>query len=651
MRPADIAALVTPGDPRVSPDGRQVAFTVTTIDLAGNEYRGQIWLSPTDGSATPRPFSRGGTARDSTPRWDPEGSRLAFVRHEGTWQVVVAPVGAGGEPAVAAEWPDQIVEVAWSPDGRRLALLVRGGASTGAVRDRDRPPRRITRMISRRDDVGWTMDRPLHVVVVDAAGGGVPVVVDGPGDPGSDTSGVSWSPDGTQLAWCRPVADDWDVRLTRALIVAPAPGRPGRPLVLGEGIRVGRPSFSPDGQAIACLLTEDSDAPRNAQIAVFDPAGDSCPRVLSAALDRNNKPHGPGAREPVWDGDHVWWMAEDRGAVHVYRVRVGEPAVPERMVEGDLVVTGFDVAGGTVVYTATTATSTGELWVLDRGTGAPRCLTDLGGGFGAAVDLGEPQHFTVATAAGEHVDAWYLAPTGPDRGATLLNIHGGPFAQYTVGFFDEFAIQAGAGYGVVWCNPRGSSGRAESWGRAIRGPKCAVDPGSGWGGVDADDVLAVLDAAIARFGRDPGRVGVLGGSYGGFMTSWLVGHTDRFVAACSERAVNNQLTMLWTSDLGVAFQLGYVGPSHLEDPEEYLRLSPITYAAAIATPMLILHSDGDLRCPVSQAEELWMALRLMGREVEFVRFPDASHELSRSGPPRQRVWRSEAILEFFGRHL
>lgn len=326
----------------------------------------------------------------------------------------------------------------------------------------------------------------------------------------------------------------------------------------------------------------------------------------------------------------------------------GRPA-PERMVGGDVVVSGFDVAGGTVAFTAVTSASAGELYVLDRSTGTERALTR----FGASLPVApfEPEHFSVATADGKSVDAWYLPPTAPGRNATLLNIHGGPFAQYTCAFLDDFAVQAGRGYGVLWCNPRGSSGRGESWARALRGPRCDVDPGSGWGGVDAEDVLAVLDAAVERFDLDASRVGVLGGSYGGYLTSWLIGHTDRFAAACSERAVNNLLTLVSTSDIGSTLQPGYVGVSHVEHPEEYQRASPVSYVSAITTPLLILHADGDLRCPVSQAEELWVALRTLGRNVELVRFPGASHELSRSGPPRQRVERMEIILEFFDRHM
>src|SRR5581483_6102445 len=181
---------------------------------------------------------------------------------------------------------------------------------------------------------------------------------------------------------------------------------------------------------------------------------------------------------------------------------------------------------------------------------------------------------------------------------------------------------AGAGYVVLFANPRGSDGYGQAWGDAIRGRDCADAPGHGWGSVDYDDVMAVVDEALRRFDFiDPARLGVLGGSYGSFLTSWIVGHTDRFAAACSERAVNNQLSMVGTSDIGFAFQAGYVGVSHLEAPEVYVRTSPITYVEQMHTPLLIIHSDNDLRCPAEQAEQLFVALRSLRRDVELVRFP------------------------------
>jgi dipeptidyl aminopeptidase/acylaminoacyl peptidase len=233
----------------------------------------------------------------------------------------------------------------------------------------------------------------------------------------------------------------------------------------------------------------------------------------------------------------------------------------------------------------------------------------------------------------------------------LLNIHGGPFTAYGEKFFDEFQFEVGAGFAVLYCNPRGSSGGTEAWGRAIRFPECDVDPGSAWGGVDYDDVMACLDEALRRYDFiDPDRLGVMGGSYGGYMTSWIIAHTDRFAAAISERSCNNLLSLEYASDVAGSFA-SYVGVHHVDDPEPYLRQSPITYVRDMTTPLLILHSENDLRCPIGQAEELFVALRLLGRTPEFVRFPGESHELSRSGAPRHRVERAEIVVDFMRRHL
>ncbi|GAC1538668.1 MAG: S9 family peptidase [Acidimicrobiales bacterium] len=659
MQPADLADVSSVGDPRVSPDGRTVAVVVSTVDLATNSYRSRIWMVPVDGSGRPRPFSGGGASRDSRPRWAPDGSMLAFVSHriERGSQIVTLPVGSGGEAVTVVEWPEEVEALEWSPDGKFLAFIARAADPStygpAITTDKDRPPRRVSRFTSRLDNVGWTMDRPSRVFVVAADGETSPVPLDGPNPDGSDVAGMCWSPDSRRVAWCQGVSEDWDLELRSPLVVAATDGRDD-PITIAAASTLSRPCWSPDGATIAVVTDDRFDPPRNGQIAVValgasesDPLAE--PDVLTHRLDRHCASSLAGARSPQWAEGHLWFQVDDRGSVHLYRVASDGASAPEAMVTGEIVVSGFDVAESTVAYTAISPESPGELFVLVDG--ASRRVTSFNCDVAERIGVAAPERFEVALADGEVVDAWYLAPTGTPRGATLLNIHGGPFAQYSGSFAEEFAIQAGAGFGVLWCNPRGSSGRSEAWGRAVRGPKCDHDAGSGWGGVDASDVLAALDAGIERFSLDPRRIGVLGGSYGGYLTSWLVGHTDRFSAACSERAVNNQLAMVWTSDIGTTFQRGYVGVSHLDDPGEYLRMSPVTYARAINTPLLILHSEADLRCPISQAEELWVALRSLGRVVEFVRFPGSSHELSRSGPPRQRVARQQLILEFFDRYL
>jgi dipeptidyl aminopeptidase/acylaminoacyl peptidase len=315
-------------------------------------------------------------------------------------------------------------------------------------------------------------------------------------------------------------------------------------------------------------------------------------------------------------------------------------------------VSGLDARAGALAVAVSGPTTLTEIVaVVD---GVERQLTNFTKLFAPSVGLTSPERFVARSKDGSEVEAWVMRPIGAEPGArypTLLNVHGGPFTQYGNHFFDEFQMQAGAGYAVVYCNPRGSSGYSEAWGRAIRGPSAAVDPGSGWGGVDYEDVMAAIETAVEQFDFiDPGRVGVLGGSYGGYMTSWIIGHTDRFKAACSERSVNDVGALELFSDIAGTFR-HELGVDLFDAPEEYAHQSPMTYVQEMRTPLLILHSENDLRCPVDQADRLYVALRLLGREPEFWRFPGEGHELSRSGSPRHRVRRQEIILDFFDRHL
>ena len=640
MVPEDVYEVTTVADPRLSPDGKLVAFVVTQIDRDGNEYRSAIWIMPTDGSEPPRRLTSGPKV-DTAPRFSPDGTRLAFVSNRDTdkKQVCVLPL-TGGEAVRLTDLPEDAEDPIWSPDSTRLAFASRvPHPAYEESEEKRRGPRRFSRLRFKLDNEGWTGDRRRHLFTVPA---------DGSADAEQLTSGdfedswPSWSPDGKRIVFVSSRADDWDLQLVAHLYVVDADGGKPEQLTAGENVYT-VPSWSPDGRLIACRWSPGGfDSPHHDRVAVVDAATGEH-RALSEPLDRHTDSYPP-LRDPAWDGDALVFGVEDGGNVHLYRAPADGSRPPELIAGGERWVHGWDAAAGELVYAATTPTSLSELYRGDQP------LTSFGAAFTEGRELVAPERFTATSADGSEVEAWIMRPAGLEPGRrypVLLNIHGGPFTQYGNKFFDEFHVYAGAGYAVVYSNPRGSSGYSEEWGRAIRGG----DGGPGWGSVDYEDVMAVVDEAVRRYDFcDPERLGVMGGSYGGYMTSWIVGHTDRFHAACSERAVNTLYSQHGSSDIASFFK-AYMGSYLHEDLDGYLRLSPLTYAEKITTPLLILHSENDLRCNIEQAEQLFTVLRVLRRDVELVRFPAEGHELTRSGSPAHRVQRFELLLDWFGRRL
>lgn len=665
MVPEDIGRLRQVADPQVSPAGSAIAFTVSDPDLGSNTYRRRIWLAPADGE----PYPLTGAGREVLPRWSPDGRRLAFVcapDGDGPSEICVLPVAAAGERMVACSWHGPVTDLAWSPDGRWLAFVARDAdvaqyGEPGHRREaKDMPPRRVTRLLYRLNGAGWTMDRPDRVFVVAADGSSAPrAVTPGP----FEAEGLAWSPDGSKIAFVSARHDSWDLDLASDLWVASADGA-GEPQRLTDGGAVyARPSWSPDGRHLAYYVSHTPlENPRHRQVGVLE-LGSGQRQVLTASLDRNCQLLGQLA-SPSWIGNHLLFLAEDSGNVHLYQVKADGTGKPQIIVGGDRWVSDWSWAAGTLAFVAATPTSTGELFTRSLSAADPAgqqvsqgeeaALTNLTEPFAAAISLGSPQRFMARSADGSEVECWAIPPAGAHQGEkypTLLNVHGGPFTQYGNKFMDEFQLEAAAGFGVLYCNPRGSSGYSEQWGRAVRWPECDSDPGSGWGGVDFEDVMACVEEACERFGWiDPSRLGILGGSYGGYMTSWAIGHTDRFKAACSERACNNLTTMEHSADIA-GFLRSYTGHDHLSAPQLYVRHSPVTYVKNMTTPLLIIHSEEDLRCPIAQAEELFVALRLLGRDPVMVRFPAENHELSRGGSPQHRIMRAHLILDWFREHL
>jgi dipeptidyl aminopeptidase/acylaminoacyl peptidase len=648
MQPEDVYELASVSEPRISPDRRRVAYVVNRIDREENGYRAAIWVAPLDGSEEARQFTSG-ERRDGSPRWSPDGRWLAFVSNrdgeeekKAHGELYVLPAD-GGEPRRLTEGEEDVEWIAWSPDSQRIAFARRVRDEAYEEEDeRRRAPRRFTRVFYKLDSVGWTGDRRKHVFLVDLDANERQLTN---GDCEDDEP--VWSADGSRIVFTSQRGARWDVELVDALYELEVDADGSEPKRLSPPDEsASTASFSPDGSLIAYRHEPaDGTYPHNSQIAVMRPDG-SDRRILTASLDRQCTPF-PLVREPVWDGDRIAFRVEDGGNVHIHTVLADGSGEPELLVGGEQSIGLYDLVGGVLVYTASTSARPHELF----GREGTR-LTSVAADFAGDRELAEAERFTAVSADGTEVDAWLARPPGFDesrRYPVLLEIHGGPFTQYDAGFFDEFQVYAGAGYCVLYSNPRGGSGHSEAWGRAIRGP--GGNAGPGWGTVDYEDLMGVVDSALERFPfLDPDRLGVLGGSYGGYMTSWIVGHTNRFKAALSERAVNHLVSAFGSSDLFWVFERQFGGPMW-ENVDDWLRMSPATYARDIETPLLVVHSENDLRCNVEQGEHLFTLLRLMGKEVEMLRFPAESHELSRSGSPLHRVQRFEAILEWFGRYL
>ncbi|HEX6934051.1 MAG TPA: S9 family peptidase [Streptosporangiaceae bacterium] len=639
MKPADIANLHTLGKPALSPDGRFAVVAVTRADLEADDYRGQLWFVPVDGSAPPRPFTTGW--RDSAPAYSPDGTWLAFLRATGAEgpgakpQLYVMPTG-GGEPRRVTEHPLGAGAPVWSPDSSRIAYVARvPDHGRYAGRAEAEPPRRITTLQYREDNLGFFVDRRSHVFVVDpfAEPAAEPVQVT-TGD--FDDTAVAWSRDGRHLAFVSARHDTRDTDLVTDIWRCAPDGSDLEPVTAATdgrpGLAIDQICIGPDGDVLYFTAAELGATGRdmlgrNAGLWSAPADGSGPPQRLTDA----EALHLVRGAAITATRSGVLVTAESRGAVELLLITgAGEP---ERLIAGQRQVEGTASSGPVTVAVVSDPGSTGELVALSGGS--ERKLTSF-----AAIPSPYPlTEITATSPDGYPVHGWVVRPEGPGPHPVLLMIHGGPFTQYGWRLFDEAQVYAGAGYAVVLGNPRGSSGYGQAHGRSVIGDAASSA---------AADLLALLDAAIAEGGLDASRAGVLGGSYGGYMTTWLAAHHgERFRAGASERAVNAIDSFHGSSDIGWFFAAALWGT----DPAGWVAQSPLTYADRISVPMLIIHSEHDWRCPVEQAQRLFVALRLRGVPAEMLLFPAESHELSRSGRPSHRLARFEALLDWWCRHL
>lgn len=650
----DLLTLPVLNDPQISPDGSRIVYTVTTIDRDANAYRTHLWIASTDGG---QPWQLTTAAsRDTAPRWSPDGTRIAFVSdRSGEKQVHVIPT-RGGEARALTSGKIAPSDLVWSPDARWIAFV---GKPPAPEAPNASDVRVISRLRYKQDGEGYWDGRWKQVFAVPPEGGTVRQVTQGD----FDHLTPAWAPDGSRIAYAgnpdadadlTNIADVWTMPFS-----ATASDGAGTPRRLTRGLGPAQsPAWSPDGTHIAYLGHDNACWGATNWGVWAVPADGGEPLRLTSGFDRSAGNHiisdmraHPSSGGLTWsaDGLRVLFMVGKEGSTQVASVSAsGGDVLLETDGDHALIGCSLDRACRRLGCIESDALSPGEVAVADLGfrPATLRRLTDMTGPSLRPLALVRPERFECKSADGWTVEGWVMRPAGTPAGEripTVLEIHGGPHGAYGHAFFHEFQLLSAQGYGVIYMNPRGSQGYGQAFTAATR---------HDWGGKDYEDLMGGVDYCLATFPWiDPARLGVAGGSYGGFMTNWIVGHTQRFRAAVTMRSISNAYSQWGTSDLAYMKGFWEYPGDPWESPEYYLSRSPITYVRQIRTPLLILHSENDLRCPIEQAEQLFVAVKKQGTPTLLVRFPNESHDLSRNGQPRHRTERLRHILTWFRTHL
>lgn len=668
MKPEHLPLLKSVSAPAVHPDGSRAVVSVVRPDFDADAYVGQLWNVPVDPARRPRRLTRG--FRDTAPGFSPDGQVLAFLRAEAGGKPQLHVVEAsGGEPVPVTDAPLGVSAFTWAPDSRSIVFSARApqegrygtvdGVSAGGE-----DARLITDYKYRMNGVGYTADKPvqLFVVAVPALDEEPPVArvgralkaasADGSGEDSgrpaarqlttaaADHEGASFSADGRAVYFTAALHEGSDSDLVSGMYRIPldpdaggagpvpvAPASTGRLSV--SGVRQSRDGrwlyftaqdMGPSGQdfvarntALYVLPSEGGDAVQLTDVETEDVAG---------ALELHGR-------------DGVLVLNNHRGAVQL--LEYGPDGRRSLLVDDGRVVTGAAEDGGSLVLSFSDADTAGDVAV--HADGGLRVLSDFSAPLRSDGGVLAPQELTFASSDGYPVHGWLVKPEGEGPHPVLLNIHGGPFAQFTGALFDEAQVYAAAGYAVLMCNPRGSAGYGQAHGRSIK---------ERMGTVDMQDVLAFLGGAVEKFAElDGGALGIMGGSYGGYLTAWTISQDQRFKAAIVERGFLDPVSFTGSSDIGWFFGGEYTGRS----AEQVAAQSPMARVDQVRTPALVIHSEDDLRCPVEQGQRYFTALKQRGVEAAFLVFPGENHELSRSGTPHHRKQRFDQILQWWSRYL
>ncbi|MCW4050334.1 MAG: S9 family peptidase [Candidatus Bathyarchaeota archaeon] len=642
----DLAKITAVSAPQISPDGNRVVFVHSTMDMEEDEYYRDLWMADLQTGKAYQYTS--GRRKDQNPQWSPDGSSILFTSTPPTKedeekkkpQVYVIDV-AGGEARQVTDIEAGVDSPKWSPNGKKILFL-----SNVKREERESDVKVITRLSYKFNARGFYENLRKHIFTVPANGGKATQVTEGE----FDVAIPEWTSNSRAVIFSSNLEEDADLVRRSYLYKVDAKG--GEPeqltnvLMNISGIKV-----KPGGKEIAFTghdyhngsgtnsdvwVMKEGKEPKNLT-SDFD-------QELGTKLSSDIRVSSPGTI-PAWSGDFLYFNSCYEGATRLYRVNWKGGKVKKVLGGIDHSVESFTVnQEGKIAYTVLDTTKPIELWKRD-GKKSKR-VTNLNKDYVKKTDIQGHEQFTFTSNAGHSVEGWLMKPPGFDSSKKyplILHIHGGPRGAYGNSFIHEFQVLAAQDWAVMYINPWGSGGYYEDYQAELPGH---------YHEQDYDDLMKAVDVIIERNPWvDPERLGVTGGSYGGVMTNWIITQTDRFAAAVTLRSITNWVSFYGVSDIGWTFGKTEIGGNWWEMEDVFMEKSPIRHVANVKTPTMIIHSEEDYRCPMEQAEQLFTALKVLGVETEFIRFPGENHELSRSGKPKHRKERLEHIIRWFKKYL